>query len=160
MTNNDIITSAAIETCIYTEEQAAAILASGHTLPLHTFAEWKARGYSVKKGEKAVLHLYLWKYTTRPSKALRDAAEAAGEELPDDPHYYKKLSHLFHASQVRRMDGSEDGEAGETPAAAPAEEAPAEQTAPVISAAPVTRSAFLAELDALMEDDNGQLFLG
>lgn len=155
MTNNDIITSAAIETGIYTEEQAAAILASGHTLPLHTFAEWKARGYSVKKGEKAVLHLYLWKYTTRPSKALRDAAEAAGEELPDDPHYYKKLSHLFHASQVRRMDGSEDGEAGETPAAVPAE-----QAAPETPTAPVTRSGFLAELDALMEDDNGQLFLG
>ena len=169
MTNNEIIYSAAIDAGIYTEEQAAAILASGHMLPLHTFQEWKARGYSVKKGEKAVLHVDLWKYTTRPAKALREAAAAAGEELPDDPHYYKKLSHLFHVSQVRRTDGSDDGGAGEkpaapetvneTPAAAPA---PVEQPAAPVeqAAAPLSRTEFYKALDALLEDDNGQLFLG
>jgi len=112
MTNNEIIYRAAIDAGIYTEEQAAAILSAGEDLPLHTFQEWKTRGYSVKKGEKAVLHVDIWKYTTRPAKGLREAADAAGEDLPDDPHYYKKLSHLFHVLQVRRTD--ED--ANETPA--------------------------------------------
>jgi len=178
MTNNEIICSAAIEQGIYTEEQVEAILASGHMLPLHTFQEWKARGYSVKKGEKAMMHVDLWKYTTRPAKALREAAEAAGEELPDDPHYYKKLSHLFHVSQVRRTDGSDDetGSAGTAPAApveqgsdeTPAEAAPApvaDQAAPVeqaaeTPAAPLSRSEFYNALEALLEDENGQLCLG
>ena len=176
MTNNEIICSAAIEQGIYTEEQVNAILATGHMLPLHTFQEWKARGYSVKKGEKAMMHVDLWKYTTRPAKALREAAEAAGEELPDDPHYYKKLSHLFHVSQVRRTDGSGDetGSAGATPAA-PVEqesnETPAAAPAPVMEqaapeqaaetpAAPLSRTEFYKALDALLEDENGQLCLG
>lgn len=173
MTNNEIIYNAAINAGIYTEEEADAILASGHMLPLHTFQEWKSRGYSVKKGEKACLHVDLWKYTTRPAKALREAAAAAGEELPDDPHYYKKLSHLFHVSQVRRTDGSDDGDALPTPATPveqAADEKPAaapavEQAAPVeqeheTTAAPLSRSEFYKALDALLEDDNGQMFLG
>jgi len=176
MTNNEIICSAAVEQGIYTEEQVNAILASGHMIPLHTFQEWKARGYSVKKGEKAMLHVDLWKYTTRPAKALREAAEAAGEELPDDPHYYKKLSHLFHVSQVRRTDGSDDetGSVGTTPAA-PVEqgsdETPAVAPAPVMEqaapeqatetpAAPLSRTELYKALDALLEDENGQLCLG
>ena len=80
MTNNEIIYSAAIDAGIYTQEQADAILASGHFLPLHTFQEWKARGYSVKKGEKAVLHVDLWKFTNKPPKAAREHAAADGRE--------------------------------------------------------------------------------
>ena len=119
MTNNEIICSAAIEQGIYTEEQVNAILASGHMIPLHTFQEWKARGYSVKKGEKAMLHVDLWKYTTRPAKALREAAEAAGEELPDDPHYYKKRSHLFTAEQVQRTEQRASAAPADDPAPVP-----------------------------------------
>lgn len=50
MTNLTIITSAAIQAGIFTEAEADAIIKSGHELPLHTFAEWKRLGYSVKKG--------------------------------------------------------------------------------------------------------------
>ena len=101
MTNNEIIYAAAVANGIYTEDEAAAILASGHMLPLHTFQEWKSRGYIVKKGEKARLSVDLWKYTTRPGKAAIEAAKAEGKDPEDDPHYYKKLSHLFHISQVQ-----------------------------------------------------------
>ena len=164
MTNNEIIYSAAIDAGIYTQEQADAILASGHFLPLHTFQEWKARGYSVKKGEKAVLHVDLWKFTNKPPKAAREQAAADGRELEDDPHYYKKLSHLFHVSQVRRSDDTDDGSAGDTSAAleaaAPAEAAPVEQTANETPAAPLSRSEFHKAVEALLEDDDGQLFLG
>ena len=88
MTNNEIIYSEAIAAGIYTQEQADAILASGHALPIHTFPEWKRLGYSVKKGEKAAIKTRLWKYTTQPTKAAREAAELAGKEPDADPHYY------------------------------------------------------------------------
>lgn len=62
---------------------------------LHTFDFWKKEGKSVKKGEKALLECYLWKYTTKPSKEQREKAAAEGKEAAPDPHYYPKASHLF-----------------------------------------------------------------
>ena len=47
---------------------------------LHTFDYWKKEGKSVKLHEKALIECYLWKYTTKPSKAQREAAEAEGKE--------------------------------------------------------------------------------
>ena len=41
----------------------------------HTFAEWKRMGYSVKKGAKSAITCQLWKYTDKPGKAVREAAE-------------------------------------------------------------------------------------
>ena len=67
---------------------------------LHTFDFWKKEGKSVKKGEKALLECYLWKYTTKPSKAQREAAEAEGKEAAPDPHYYPTKSYLFSCLQV------------------------------------------------------------
>lgn len=69
----------------------------------HTFAEWKRMGYSVKKGQHAALVCNLWKYTDKPGKAAREAAEAAGKDAPEsDPHFYMAKSHLFHALQVEK----------------------------------------------------------
>ena len=69
----------------------------------HTFAEWKRLGYSVKKGQHAAITCDLWKYTDKPGKAAREAAEAAGTDAPEtDPHFYKAKSHLFHALQVEK----------------------------------------------------------
>lgn len=67
---------------------------------LHTFDYWKKIGMSVKKGEKALTECPLWKYTTKPSKAQREAAEAEGKEAAPDPHYYPTKSHLFSCLQV------------------------------------------------------------
>ena len=39
MTNQTIITAAAIQAGIFSEAEAEAIIKSGHALPLHTFAE-------------------------------------------------------------------------------------------------------------------------
>lgn len=68
---------------------------------LHTFDYWKKEGKSVKLHEKALIECYLWKYTTKPSKAQRDAAEAEGKEAAPDPHYYPTKSHLFSCLQVQ-----------------------------------------------------------
>lgn len=67
---------------------------------LHTFDYWKKAGKSVKLHEKALIECYLWKYTTKPSKAQREAAEAEGKEAAPDPHYYPTKSHLFSCLQV------------------------------------------------------------
>lgn len=69
----------------------------------HTFAEWKRMGYSVKKGAKSAITCQLWKYTDKPGKAAREAAEAAGKDAPEtDPHFYMAKAHLFHALQVEK----------------------------------------------------------
>ena len=101
MTNNEIIYSESIAAGIYTQDQADAILSSGHALPIHTFPEWKRMGYSVKKGEKAAIKTRLWKYTTQPTKAVREAAGLAGKEPDADPHYYLAPAYLFTAAQVQ-----------------------------------------------------------
>lgn len=68
---------------------------------LHTFDYWKKEGKSVKLHEKALIECCLWKYTTKPSKAQREAAEAEGKEAAPDPHYYPTKSHLFSCLQVQ-----------------------------------------------------------
>ena len=101
MTNSEIIYKAALSHG-FTEDQLLQLLeAYKGDLPFHTFQEWKARGYSVKKGEHAIFTADLWKYTSKPSRAMIEAAQEAGRDVPEEsPHYYKKLSHLFSFSQV------------------------------------------------------------
>lgn len=131
MTNEQIIlnetakldpaTLHAIATAHYTPEQIAAIAAKATTTDdgnekpasvadveiilaaqqLHTFDYWKKAGKSVKLHEKALIECYLWKYTTKPSKEQREAAEAEGKEAAPDPHYYPTKSHLFSCLQVQ-----------------------------------------------------------
>ena len=81
-----------------TTHDAEIILAASE---LHTFDHWKKAGKSVKLHEKALIECYLWKYTTKPSKAQREAAEAEGKEAAPDPHYDPTKSHLFSCLQVQ-----------------------------------------------------------
>uniref|UniRef100_UPI0040299ECE hypothetical protein n=1 Tax=Gemmiger formicilis TaxID=745368 RepID=UPI0040299ECE len=121
MTNNEIIINQAIARGIYTKAEAQAIVAAKGCLPIHTFAEWKKAGYSVKRGEHAAITCDLWKYTERPGKAAKAArAEAAkaGQNGPDadapDPHYYMAKAHLFTLDQVKPA-GQDDAPKAKTP---------------------------------------------
>ena len=121
MTNNEIIINQAIAHGIYTKAEAQAIVAAKGCLPIHTFAEWKKAGYSVKRGEHAAITCDLWKYTERPGKAAKAArAEAAkaGQNGPDadapDPHYYMAKAHLFTLDQVKPA-GQDDAPKAKTP---------------------------------------------
>lgn len=117
----DPATLHAIATAHHTPEQIAAMAANAVTTDengdeqpatiadveiilaaaeLHTFDHWKKEGKSVKKGETHLIECYLWKYTTRPSKAQREAAEAEGKEAAPAPHYYPTKSYLFSCLQV------------------------------------------------------------
>lgn len=68
--------------------------------PIHTFAEWKSRGYFVNKGEKAVARFTIWMFTDRPNKAAQQEAEKEGKEAAADPHYYMKEACFFTMSQT------------------------------------------------------------
>lgn len=117
----DPATLHAIATAHHTPEQIAAMAANAVTTDengdeqpatiadveiilaaaeLHTFDHWKKEGKSVKKGETHLIECYLWKYTTHPSKAQREAAEAEGKEAAPAPHFYPTKSHLFSCLQV------------------------------------------------------------
>lgn len=94
---------AAVAAAIDGKEGADAIDAAETILAaeqVHTFNEWKRRGYSVKKYEKALINCHLWNFTERPNKAQRAALSAEELEEQPDPHYYKKFSHLFSCLQV------------------------------------------------------------
>lgn len=120
---------------------------------LHTFDYWKKAGKSVKLHEKALIECYLWKYTTKPSKAQREAAEAEGKEAAPDPHYYPTKSHLFSCLQVQDSKPAPAGRFSSTAeiiaynkklaaerkaAAKAAAEQPASKSAPEIIPASVT----------------------
>ena len=154
----------AIATAHHTPEQIAAMAANAVTTDengdeqpatiadveiilaaaeLHTFDHWKKEGKSVKKGETHLIECYLWKYTTRPSKAQREAAEAEGKEAAPAPHFYPTKSHLFSCLQVHDAKQAPAGRFGSVAAIMEynkklaaerkAAKAAAEQAAPIIT---------------------------
>lgn len=76
----------------------AAILALNGTIKpgeaIHTFQRWKALGYSVRKGEKAVAKFPIWKMGTRKNDD--------GEE-EQTGRMFMKNSAFFSASQVEPL---------------------------------------------------------
>lgn len=67
---------------------------------LHTIAKWNSLNKRIRTGEKSLIACYLWKYTTKPSKEQREAAEAEGKEAAPAPHFYPTKSYLFSCLQV------------------------------------------------------------
>ena len=105
MTNAEIIKNVSVAAGLFTEAEAAALIMATGSLPVHTFQEWKRLGYSVKKGEHAAITTNLWKYTTKPSKANREAAEGMTEAEQDAAfgHYYMAAAYLFTVAQVHKI---------------------------------------------------------
>ena len=73
-----------------------------HTMPepeeIHTFARWKALGYSVKKGQHAVAKLTIWKYTG--GKKTEEDEDGEEKTRHEDGHCFMKEAFFFSASQV------------------------------------------------------------
>lgn len=127
-----------------TIEEAEALAAADN---VHTFDHWKKNGKSVKFGEKHVIECYLWKFTTKPSRAQREAAAEQGKEAQDHPHFYPTKSHLFSCLQVESSRPAPVGRfsstaeiiaynkklAAERKAKAAAEKAAADAAAPVVA---------------------------
>ena len=70
---------------------------TGHT-ELKTFEQWKAQGYFVRKGEKALL---LWGKPTASKTAIQEATEQGKSEEDADTDFYP-LAYLFSKQQVTR----------------------------------------------------------
>ena len=67
---------------------------------LHTFAEWKRLGFSVKKGEKARCKIAIWNKSVKSKKD-----EEASQE--DDSYFYTKVAAFFSINQVQPIDVKE-----------------------------------------------------
>lgn len=70
---------------------------TGHT-ELKTFEQWKAQGYFVRKGEKALL---LWGKPTASKTAIQEATQQGKSEEDADTDFYP-LAYLFSKQQVTR----------------------------------------------------------
>lgn len=109
MTNTEIIANA-LKARGMTDDQLSQLLdAYKGDLPFHTIPEWSRRGYHVKADAAPLFECYLWKHTSKPSRAAIEAAQEAGEEAPEkSPHFYKKLSHIYSFSQVEKNTAAAD----------------------------------------------------
>lgn len=67
---------------------------------IHTFAEWKRLGFSVKKGEKAKYKIAIWNKSVKSKKD-----EEASQE--DDSYFYTKVAAFFSMNQVQPIDAKE-----------------------------------------------------
>lgn len=69
--------------------------------PIHTYNGWKARGYQVKKGSKAVAQFPIWKMSTKKKK---EKDEESGEEKEvTNGRMFMKLSSFFTDEQVEKI---------------------------------------------------------
>lgn len=89
MTNEMIIAEAVVANGLMTKEQVQDYLESGNSLPIHTYGEWKRLGYQVKKGEKAVMQVALWKRTKKEN-----------EDGTIDTNMFLQTAYMFSFEQV------------------------------------------------------------
>lgn len=68
--------------------------------PIHTYAAWIEKGYQVRKGEKAIAQITIWKqgksYTTKDKET--------GEEVEKEGRMFQKTAYFFKASQVDKIE--------------------------------------------------------
>lgn len=65
---------------------------------IHSYSRWHEYGYSVKKGEKAVAKIEIWKCATSKKQE-----EADGEENEEKEQMFKKVAFFFAPSQVEPL---------------------------------------------------------
>jgi len=115
MTNNQIIANASQELAEngiinYTGRTFKITLKDGsveeykETEPIHTYQIWKAKGYQVKRGEKSIATIRIWKYAqkTGTMEAKNDKGETVEVET-DDSRMFMKDAYFFKSSQVEKI---------------------------------------------------------
>ena len=63
--------------------------------PIHTYAVWKELGYQVKRGEKAISRLNIWKHIVKKPKTEE-------EEKPQEK-MIMKTAYFFSPAQVEKI---------------------------------------------------------
>ena len=64
---------------------------------IHTFQKWKAKGFCVKKGEKAVAQFYIWKCVSKETENSDGMTE-------EQKRMFMKKASFFSASQVMALE--------------------------------------------------------
>ena len=64
---------------------------------IHTFQKWKAKGFCVKKGEKAVAQFYIWKCVAKETENSEGMTE-------EQKRMFMKKASFFSASQVMALE--------------------------------------------------------
>ena len=88
ITNNEIVMAAWLELV------AAGIIDESETI--HTFDYWKKCGYIVKRGEKAITALTIWKHSTKTITHDDGSTEEAGR-------LFMKKAYFFASHQVEKI---------------------------------------------------------
>lgn len=79
---------------------AGEVIEYKETETIHTFQAWKAQGFSVKKGSKAVAQFPIWKHTSK--KETLPMEDGTSEEV-ETSKMFMKVASFFSASQVEKM---------------------------------------------------------
>ena len=93
MTNNTIIALAVLENRLMTKNQLVDVINKTGDVPFHSFNEWKARGFKVKKGEHGVFKTKLWMKTNYSEDELKKMKKESN-------WFYLQLTSLFSREQV------------------------------------------------------------
>ena len=80
-----------------TEDESGNKIMLDEPEAIHTFQAWKAKGFSVKKGEKAVAQFYIWKCASKKVKNSEGMTE-------EQKRMFMKKASFFSASQVMALE--------------------------------------------------------
>lgn len=118
MTNTNIIIQEGVRAELYTQSEMEAFAIKNGYLQINTFQGWKRLGYTVKKGEKAIIKTKLWRMTNYKNGAeskisktgvvidLTKPSTQDKEQQEDEwkfNHYYLAEAALFDISQVEKV---------------------------------------------------------
>lgn len=67
--------------------------------PIHTYQVWKSMGFQVKKGEKNIAAITIWK----AGKSKKQEAEGEAEAKDAETRMFMKTAHFFKLSQCEKV---------------------------------------------------------
>ena len=71
--------------------------------PIHTYAHWKKLGYQVKRGEKNIAEIMIWKAGKGKSRQESDEEQLDGEN--PEVRMFRKTAFFFKMSQCEKIAG-------------------------------------------------------
>lgn len=66
---------------------------------IHSFSRWKEYGYGVKRGEKAIAKVEIWKCV----EAKKEEEKPESKETEEKDRMFKKMAFFFSPSQVEPL---------------------------------------------------------
>lgn len=100
MTNTEIITNEILINKLMTKEELEEYINTNFQLPNYlTYKQWQKKGYTVKKGEKAIIKTKLW---IRTKKKIDKEKEENDENIIEG--FTLANTSLFGENQVEKLE--------------------------------------------------------